>query len=45
MGVVGGCGEICGLLEQKTGSKALGVACNLLCDIVGVEEFVKIINM
>ena len=44
VGIVGTCGDLCQLLEQKTGSQALGVACDLLCDIVGIREFVNIIN-
>ena len=43
-GVVGGCGELCGLLEQKTGSEIAGVVCNLLCDYVGITEFIKIVE-
>ncbi|KAK7104013.1 countin-3-like [Littorina saxatilis] len=43
-GIVGSCGSLCNALEQKTGSQALGVVCDLLCDIVGIEEFVKLIQ-
>jgi len=43
-GVVGTCGTLCGALQQKTGSAALGAVCNILCDIAGVEEFVKLIQ-
>ena len=32
------------MLENKTHSQAAGVACNILCDIVGVKEFVNIIE-
>ncbi|KAL5008602.1 hypothetical protein ScPMuIL_014183 [Solemya velum] len=39
-GVVGGCSELCGLLP----SKALGLACNLLCDVVGIELFMDAIK-
>jgi len=42
-GVVGGCGALCNALASKT-SPAIGTVCNLLCDIVGVEEFIKIIQ-
>ena len=31
-GVVGTCGELCQLLEQKVHSQLAGVVCNLLCD-------------
>ena len=40
-GVLEGCKELCGLLNA---SEAIDVACNLLCDIVGIKEFVKIIE-
>ena len=43
-GVVGGCADLCGILANKTGSQAAGVACNLLCDIVGIKEFISIIE-
>ena len=39
-GVVGGCAELCHFLP----SQVLDVACNLLCDFVGIKEFIKIIN-
>ena len=43
-GVVGSCGELCGKLANKTNSEAAGAVCTILCDIFGVEEFIKIIN-
>lgn len=43
-GVVGGCADLCGMLENKTGSKIAGIACNLLCDYVGITEFIKIVE-
>ncbi|CAH1791389.1 unnamed protein product [Owenia fusiformis] len=43
-GVVGSCSALCSLLEQETGSKALGVVCTLFCDVEGIKEFIKIIN-
>jgi len=42
-GVVGGCADLCGLLAAKT-SPAIGTVCNILCDVVGVEEFIKVIQ-
>lgn len=42
--VVGSCGALCGALAQKTGNQALGEICNLLCDIEGVEEFIKLVQ-
>lgn len=44
VGVVGGCAEICAYAEKVTGSKLVGVVCNALCDIAGIEEFIKIIE-
>ena len=44
VGVVGGCADLCGILENKTHSQAAGVACNLLCDVVGIKEFINIIE-
>ena len=44
VGVVGGCADLCGILEEKTGSKIAGLACNLLCDFVGIKEFINIIE-
>lgn len=43
-GVVGTCGNVCNALAQKTGSQTIGAACNILCDVVGVEEFVKLVE-
>jgi hypothetical protein len=44
IGVVGSCAEICGFVQNKTSSKTIGAVCNILCDVVGIEEFVKIIQ-
>ncbi|CAG5114757.1 unnamed protein product [Candidula unifasciata] len=43
-GIVGSCGVLCNALEQKTGSKVIGAVCNILCDIAGIKEFIKIIE-
>ncbi len=43
IGVVGGCGKICAALAEKT-DQAIGTICTILCDIEGVEEFVKLIQ-
>lgn len=42
--VIGSCSELCQALAQKTGSQALGAVCDILCSIVGIEEFVKLIE-
>ena len=39
-GIVGGCSALCGLLPNPT----LGEVCSLLCDIVGIDMFVKILS-
>ena len=44
VGVVGSCGELCQAVAQKTGSQAIGAVCDILCDIVGIDEFVKLIQ-
>merc|ERR1712100_762305 len=39
-GIIGSCGALCGQLPEKWES----VACNLVCDYVGVSEFIKAID-
>ena len=39
-GIVGGCSALCGMLPNQT----LGEVCALLCDIVGIDMFVKILS-
>jgi len=39
-GVLGSCGDLCGQLSEQLEQ----VVCNLLCDYVGIEEFINIIN-
>ena len=43
-GVVGGCAKLCGYVADQTGSKVVGVVCNVLCDAVGIKEFIKIVE-
>ena len=43
-GVVGGCADLCALLQKEVPSQLVGVACNLLCDFVGIKEFVAMIE-
>jgi len=43
-GVVGTCGALCNALAQKTGSGTLGAVCDILCDYVGIEEFMNLIQ-
>lgn len=42
-GVVGGCADLCSALASKT-SPAIGTVCNILCDIAGIEEFIRIVQ-
>jgi hypothetical protein len=39
-GVLGSCDALCSLLPNSIE----GVVCNLLCDIVGIDEFIKILQ-
>ncbi|CAF1464454.1 unnamed protein product [Rotaria magnacalcarata] len=43
-GVMNTCGELCDLVAEKSGSSLLGFLCTFGCDILGIEEFVKIID-
>ena len=43
-GVIGGCSELCGILASKTNSKLAGEVCEVLCAVVGIKEFIKIID-
>jgi len=43
-GIIGSCGTLCQALAEKTGSQILGTICNLVCDVVGIEEFIKLID-
>ena len=42
-GIIGGCSELCGELAKYTDNLA-GEVCDILCVLVGFEEFVKIIE-
>ena len=46
IGVVGGCGELCSIVANKfaNGNQVVDTVCSLLCDIVGIKEFIKIIQ-
>jgi hypothetical protein len=43
-GIIGSCGTLCTALAQKTGSELLGTICDLVCDFVGIEEFIKLLD-
>jgi len=40
-GILATCGDLCGVVTNKTGSKALGDICDLVCDGLGLDEFIK----
>jgi hypothetical protein len=40
-GIIASCGKLCGAVANKTGSQALGDICDVLCDGLGIDEFVK----
>jgi len=40
IGVIGGCADLCGHLPNKYEADA----CDLICDYVGIEEFIKLIE-
>jgi hypothetical protein len=43
-GIIGTCETLCAALAQKTGKEIIGVICNIACDVVGIEEFIKLIE-
>ena len=43
-GIIGTCGTLCQALADKTGSQILGTVCDLACDFLGIEEFLKVLN-
>ncbi|CAF1521261.1 unnamed protein product [Rotaria magnacalcarata] len=43
-GIVGTCGTLCQALAEKTGSQLIGTICDLACDVIGIDEFIKLIE-
>ncbi|UJR10515.1 hypothetical protein I4U23_014718 [Adineta vaga] len=43
-GIIGTCGTLCSTLAQKTGSQLIGTICDLVCDVLGIDEFIKLIE-
>jgi hypothetical protein len=43
-GIIGTCGTLCQALGQKTGSQLLATVCDLVCDAVGIDEFIHILD-
>ena len=42
--MIGGCADLCGKLANKTHSEAAAIACNALCDLVGLRTFIAMLN-
>jgi len=40
-GILATCGDLCGVVTNKTGSKAIGDICLLVCDGLGLDEFIR----
>jgi hypothetical protein len=43
-GIIGTCGTLCQALAQKTGSELIGTICDLVCDAVGITEFIRLLE-
>ncbi|CAF1271086.1 unnamed protein product [Adineta steineri] len=41
-GILGTCGDLCGIVANKT-SKFVGEVCDIACDAVGLDEFIRLI--
>ena len=42
-GILQSCGELCGIVANKTRSKFAGELCDVVCDGIGIDEFVRLI--
>lgn len=43
-GILDSCGNLCDLVEQKSGSSFLGFVCMVGCDVLGIKEFIKLME-
>jgi hypothetical protein len=43
-GVMDTCGHLCDIVGEKTGSGLLEFICTMGCDVLGLEEFVKLMQ-
>ncbi|CAF1212789.1 unnamed protein product [Adineta ricciae] len=43
-GIIGSCGDLCGALANKTSSKGLGDVCLVVCNVVGIGEFIRLLE-
>jgi hypothetical protein len=42
-GILQTCGELCSIVANKTGSTLIGDICDLVCDGIGLDEFIRLI--
>ncbi|CAF0876145.1 unnamed protein product [Adineta ricciae] len=42
-GIVENCEKLCDIVANKTKSELIGTICNLACDAVGIDEFIRLI--
>jgi len=42
-GILQTCGDLCGIVANKSGSQLIGDICDLACDGVGLVEFIRLI--
>lgn len=43
-GIIGSCGDLCNALVNKTGSKYEGIVCLLVCNAIGIDELIKLLE-
>lgn len=43
-GILNSCGDLCNIVIDKSGSTLLGFLCMVGCDVLGIEEFAKIMQ-
>jgi len=43
-GIIGSCTTLCEALAKKTGSQLIGTICTLVCDGLGIAEFIKLLE-
>lgn len=43
-GIIGNCGDLCGALTNKTNSTAEGDVCLVVCNVMGIAEFIKVLE-
>ena len=43
-GILNSCGDLCDIVIDKSGSTLLGFMCMVGCDVLGIDEFSKVIQ-